>query len=69
MTLRGRLEHRDLGTGVWVLHTAEVKVALYGKVPRELDGKQVVVTGEAIEGMGIGMTGDTMVQVEGVREV
>jgi hypothetical protein len=69
MTLRGRLEHRDLGTGVWVLHTSEGKVALYGKVPRELDGKQVVVTGEAIEGMGIGMTGDTMVQVEGVREV
>ncbi len=67
MTWRGRLERRDLGTGVWVLHTTDGTVALYGDVPGELDGKAVEVTGQAVDGMGIGMTGDAMVQVDRVK--
>jgi hypothetical protein len=69
MMWRGRLERRDLGTGAWVLHTADGTVALYGDVPGELDGKSVEVTGKTFEGMGIGMTGDPMVQVSKVRAV
>ena len=32
MNWRGRLERKDLGTGVWVLHTDSGTVALYGDV-------------------------------------
>jgi hypothetical protein len=66
MTYEGRLEHKDLGTGVWVLHTGTKTVALYGSIPMDLNGQQVVVEGEPIDGMGIGMVGDAMVQVENV---
>lgn len=69
MNWRGRLERKDLGTGVWVLHTDTGTVALYGDVPRDLDGKQVEVAGKTVDGMGIGMTGDTMVQVRSVKAV
>ena len=68
MTLEGRLERKDLGTGVWVLHTSTGEVALYGTIPVELDGATVEVQGERFEGMGIGMTGDPMVQVRKVAK-
>lgn len=55
--LTGRLERRDLGTGVWILHTPSGEVALYGDVPHALAGQQVEVEGESNEGFGIAMTG------------
>jgi len=68
MKWTGKLAHHDLGTGAWVLTlSGGDRLALYGDVPRELDGKQVVVEGDEMEGMGIGMVADRMVQVRSVK--
>jgi hypothetical protein len=53
----GRLEHRDLEGGVWMLHARGETFTLRGKVPADLDGKQVEVEGEADDGFGFDMAG------------
>jgi len=68
MKWKGTLAHVDVGTGAWVLTTASgEKLGLYGDVPSDLDGRDVTVEGEELDGMGIGMVGDKMVQVRSVR--
>jgi hypothetical protein len=68
MTWRGRLKHVDVGTGAWTLETqGGDRLALYGDVPRELDGQSVVVEGEQVEAMGIGMVGGPAVHVRSVK--
>lgn len=68
MTLDGTLKHHDLGTGTWVLTDGSgTRWNLYGDVPRDLDGKPVRVEGDELEGMGIGMVGERMLQVQSVR--
>lgn len=67
MTLTGTLKHHDLGTGTWVLTDPDgTRWALYGDVPAGLDGKAVRVEGDELDGMGIGMAGDRMLQVRSV---
>jgi hypothetical protein len=69
MKLTGTLRHHDLGPGAWVLTTGDgQRVALYGDVPAHLDGESVEVDGDEVEGMGIGMVGERMVQVRSVRK-
>ena len=68
MKLHGVLRHADLGTGVWVLETGEgERITLYGEVPRELDGKDVVVQGNTVDAMGIGMVSDRAFEVSSIR--
>jgi len=68
MKWTGTLAHQDVGTGAWVLTTSSgERLALYGTIPSELDGKKVKVEGEELDGMGIGMVGDRMVQVTKVH--
>ena len=70
MNWTGTLEHRDLGTGTWVLHVKGGKTLnLYGQVPAELNGQVVTVTGKSVQGMGLGMVGDAMVEVSSVSPV
>jgi hypothetical protein len=68
MTWRGRLERRDLGNGVWILHTSSGRLTLVGTVPDQLDGRNVVVDGVVLDGVGIAMTGDPTAMVHAVRE-
>ena len=62
-TWRGRLERRDLGTGVWVLHTDDGTLSLVGVIPPALEGQRIEVMGHEVEGMGIGMLGGAIVEV------
>ena len=67
MTWTGTLTRVDVGTGAWRLVTSDGRtLGLYGKVPPELDGQQVVVRGDVLDGAGIGMVGDLLVQVRSV---
>ena len=67
MKVNGRLEHHDLGTGGWLLHTKQGKVALFGTIPVELVGQQVEIEGDELDGVSASMVGDRMVQVRSVR--
>ena len=67
MTLEGKLERKDLGTGVWVVATDDGRrFMLDGAVPEGLVGKRVVVDGDEVESMGIGMVGDAVIAVRKV---
>ncbi len=69
MKWKGTLKHHDVGTGTWVLTTTDgSRLNLYGDVPAHLDGEQVSVEGDEVEGMGIGMVGDRMVTVRSVEK-
>lgn len=58
MTWKGLLQRLDIGPGVFVLITEDgARLPLDGRVPADLTGRRVVVEGEAVEQMGIGMTG------------
>ena len=46
MTVRGRLERRDLEGGTWVLVTDKQQYTLIGRVPAGLNGQTVEVDGE-----------------------
>ena len=69
MNWKGTLKYLDLGTGQWVLETAEgERLDLYGDIPPDLAGKRVVVAGKVVHGMGIGMTGGSPpIEVTAVR--
>lgn len=67
MTVEGKLERKDLGTGVWVVGTDDGRTfMLDGAVPEGLVGKRVRVDGDAVEAMGIGMVGDAIIAVRTV---
>ena len=66
MTLRGRLEHRDVESGTWVLHTASGGYVLLGSVAKALDGATVEVEGDEVESFGFAMAGP-QIQVRTVR--
>ncbi len=67
MTLEGKLERRDLGTGVWVVATDDGRrFMLDGSVPEGLVGKRVRVDGDEVESMGLGMVGDAVIAVRKV---
>jgi hypothetical protein len=57
MRWSGRLERRDLEGGVWMLHTREGVLTVYGDIPHDLAGAEVDVEGESAEGFGLAMTG------------
>lgn len=58
MKWTGTLMYADLGPGSFVLRTADGREwPLLGEVPKRLSGRQVVVTGRKVSGMGIAMTG------------
>lgn len=66
-TFEGTLKHEDLGTGVWVLETAEgERLTLMGDVPAKLEGQQVSVQGKEVEAMGFGMVGGRTIEVQTV---
>ncbi len=68
MTVRGRVEREDLGPGVQVLVTEDGRrYALRSDQPLP-EGKTVEVQGRvADDAVGIGMTGDPVLEVERVR--
>lgn len=68
MTVRGRLERRDLEGGSWVLVTTNQQYTLIGAVPAGLGGQTVEVDGELDQGFGIFMQGPQL-KVSGVRKV
>ncbi len=69
MKWQGRLERVDVGTGAWRLHASDgSRLGLHGTIPLELDGCDVIVTGEILDGMGIGMVGTTLVRVQSVSK-
>lgn len=68
MTVRGRLERRDLEGGSWVLVTANQQYTLIGVVPAGLGGQTVEVDGELEQGFGIFMQGPQL-KVSGVKKV
>ena len=68
MTWTGKLEFADFGPGAWVLRTDKgEKIALYGEIPRDLDGARVRVEGKELDGMGIAMVGSASVEVTAIR--
>ena len=68
MTWTGILERINVGTGAWrLVLTDGSTLGLYGAIPEELAGSQVLVRGQVFDGVGIGMVGGTLVQVESVE--
>lgn len=68
MTLRGRVEREDLGPGVQVLVTEDGRRFTLRSDEPLPEGKQVEVQGRvADDAVGIGMTGDPVLEVERVR--
>jgi len=67
MTLKGKLKFVDVGTGQWVLETSAGKVSLYGDINSALDGRRVVVEGDEVDGMGMGMVSSQAVTVRSVK--
>lgn len=69
MTYTGKLMRDDLGSGVWILQTDDgKKLMLDGVVPNALEGERVAVDGSKGNAMGIGMTGDGVVAVKGIKK-
>ncbi|MCB9676001.1 MAG: hypothetical protein H6737_12835 [Alphaproteobacteria bacterium] len=67
MTLKGTLKYVDLGPGQWVLETRKGKVSLFGDIDTALDGREVEVEGDAVDGMSASMVGGSAVSVRSVR--
>ncbi|MEZ4316045.1 MAG: hypothetical protein R3F61_01005 [Myxococcota bacterium] len=67
MKVTGKLKFVDMGPGQWVLETATGKVALFGDIDSALDGRKVVVEGDAVDGMSASMVGGDAVAVRSVR--
>lgn len=68
MTYTGTLKRLDVGTGVWVLETGRHQINLDGRIPKELEGKSVVIEGTTADDMmGLGMFGPTVVKVATIR--
>ena len=68
MTWIGVLQRVDVGPGAWRLVLGDGStLGLYGAVPAELNEKRVVVRGQVLDGVGIGMVGGALVQVESVE--
>lgn len=64
MQVEGKLERKDLGTGVWVVTTDDGRrFMLDGTVPEGLVGKRVRLDGDPVESMGLGMVGDAVISV------
>lgn len=64
----GVLKHEDLGPGAWVLETGKgERLTLMGDIPAGLANKRVRVRGQVVEGMGIAMVGDRMVEVSAIE--
>ena len=57
MTLRGRLDRREIEGGSWVLVTPTGDWVLLGQVSAGLSGKNVEVEGDKHEGFGLFMQG------------
>ena len=57
MTIRGKLERRDLEGGTWVLVAGREQWVLVGEVPAALAGREVEVEGDKDEGFGLFMQG------------
>ncbi len=66
MSFRGILQWRGLEGGYWALVSASEELVLLGDVPRQLDGRSVVVEGSLDEGFNIFMAGRS-VKVRSVR--
>jgi hypothetical protein len=68
VTLTGRIEKDDLGPGAWVLVTDDGRrFALSGSADLR-EGQAVRVEGRVRDdAVGIGMTGDPVLEVEAVR--
>lgn len=66
MSFQGILQWRGLEGGYWALVTAKEELVLVGEVPRQLDGRQVVVEGKLDEGFNFFMAG-RLVKVGSVR--
>ena len=63
-TWHGTLERVDFGPGSWTLRTdGGERLALIGKVPKDLAGKRVAVEGKSVEAMGFAMVGTGSIEV------
>jgi hypothetical protein len=66
MVVEGVLRFVDVGMGAWLVESNHGKVALYGKVPRQLRDKAVRAVGATFEGVSAAMVGDSAMRVESV---
>lgn len=65
----GRLVYADLGTGGWLLVEDDGgRTQLLGDVPRQWDGRRVVVHGHPRDAYGLFMGGDSVVEIEEIVE-
>lgn len=69
MKKQGKLEFKDLGPGQWILHTGGGRVSLFGDIDQALDGAEVEVSGEAVEGASAGMVAADAMMVQSVRKL
>jgi len=60
MRWQGRLERRELGTGVWVLQTAGRELQLLGDLPASAAGGWIEVEGDLAPVYGFGMVGEVV---------
>ena len=67
MKVEGKLVRVDLGGGGWAVETRKGRVELYGDVPADLVGTDVVVTGDPVEAFSTAMAGDRAIEVRGIR--
>ena len=67
MSEKGTLKFVDIGPGQWVLDTKRGKVSLFGEIDPALDGREVVVEGDDVEGMSNSMTGGRAMTIRSVR--
>lgn len=67
MSKKGTLTFVDIGPGQWVLNTKRGKVSLYGEIDPALEGREVEVEGDDVEGMSNTMTGGRGMTIRSVR--
>lgn len=71
MTVRGRIERRDIGMGVILLHADDGRsFLLVGDAPALQPGSTVEVDGELLDDApNLGMTGQPVLRVQAARPV
>ena len=66
---KGVIEELDLGAGGLALRTpGGARYLLYGEVPADFVGREVLIEGEIVESAGFLMTGDPAIQVAQVSK-
>jgi hypothetical protein len=63
--MKGTIVKADIGSGAWLLEADDGKrYQLNGRVPANLAGRRVEVSGKPVEAFGFAMTGDPALDVD-----